>query len=113
VSEGEGIARLHPPITLKDNTMTNENDRVLGRILAVEELNTVSGAKTFPEQDTAISIDSGATADSGTTSDSGTSADSGTMADSGTTADSGTVSDSGTSADTSPNPIARDAPDYF
>lgn len=113
MSEGERIERLQSPIILKDNTMNNETDRVLGRILAVEETNAVSGAKTFPSEDTAILFDSGTTADSGTTSDSGTMSDSGTLADSGTTSDSGTTADSGTSADTSPNPIARDAPDYF
>jgi hypothetical protein len=90
--------------------MKIEKNRVLGRILAVEELNFVSGAKTLPEGDTNYLIDSGSTADSGTTSDSGTTYDSGTTADSGTMADSGTTADSGTSADTSPNPMARDAP---
>lgn len=90
--------------------MDNKQDRVLGRLLAVEELTEVAGAKTYPIGETNSRADSGTSADSGTTADSGTSADSGTLADSGTTSDSGTTADSGTAADTSPNPLARDAP---
>lgn len=72
--------------------MDSKKDRVVGRLLAVEELSEVAGAKTFPTGETNML------------------ADSGTSADSGTIADSGTTSDSGTAADTSPNPLARDAP---
>ena len=70
--------------------MSKHDTRILGRILAVEELDSVSGARcTLPDNDTSC-LETTVTADSGTTSDSGT------------TADSGTTSDSGTSADTAP-----------
>lgn len=88
--------------------MSKDKTRILGRILAVEEMNAVSGARcTLVEYDTSCLetdpvSDSGTIADSGTTSDSGTLADSGTTADSGTAADSGTTADSGTFGDTKP-----------
>lgn len=92
--------------------MKDKETRVLGRILAVEELDDVAGARppltlaalpeTLPTADSNTVADSGTTADSGTVSDSGTTADSGTIADSGTTADSGTSADSGALTDTSP-----------
>ncbi len=82
--------------------MKLKEQRVLGRVLAVEEMNAVTGAAT-PQAATMVLVGSDTTtsADSHTLSDSGTTADSGTTSDSGTTADSGTSSDSGTSADTS------------
>ena len=77
--------------------MSKDKTRILGRILAVEEMNAVSGARTLPESDNTILAS--------------IFADTGTSSDSGTTADSGTASDSGTAVDTNPSPLfARDAP---
>lgn len=77
--------------------MKEQDPRVLGRVLAIEEMNVVSGARTLPENDSILLP--------AIVSDTGTTADSGTLSDSGTTADSGTATD------TSPNPLfARDAP---
>lgn len=89
--------------------MKDQEARVLGRILAVEELDAVSGARTLPSTDMTVlprvlgGGETGTIEDSGVAADSGTTADSGTLADSGTTADSGTVSDSGTASDTTPS----------
>jgi hypothetical protein len=77
------------------------HDRVLGRVLAVEEMNSVSGAAT-PQAATMVLVGSDTTtaSDSNTLSDSGTTADSGTTSDSGTATDTSARSDSGTAIDT-------------
>ncbi len=50
--------------------MNNDNNRVLGRILAVEELNDVSGGWTFASAgDTSRALDTGSIFDSGTFAD--------------------------------------------
>lgn len=54
--------------------METENKRVLGRVLAVEEANAVSGAKqTSPSVDTFIDVNGNA--DTNTTQDTGPKAD--------------------------------------
>lgn len=55
--------------------MSNDQNRVLGRVLAVEETSAVSGARpTSPTVDTYIDVNGNA--DTSTTQDSGTKADS-------------------------------------
>lgn len=69
--------------------MSNEKERILGRVLAVEETSAVAGAKpTSTLADTRIDVNGNP--DTSTTQDSGTIQDSGATLDSGTTADNST-----------------------
>lgn len=81
--------------------MNNGKNRVLGRVLAVEEIRNVSGAQQYIS--TIIDIDgvqmdtNPAGADisnpTNTVADSGTAQDTGAYSDSGTAADTGALSD--------------------
>jgi hypothetical protein len=72
--------------------MDSKENRVLGRILAVEEVRAVSGAvkapPTLPYTDTNASVDTSAYSDSGMYDDSGTYDDTGTILDTTVYADS-------------------------
>ena len=83
MTEGEWIARLPTPLTFKEIAMNERQERVLGRTLAVEEIQVVHGAQasdpisgigeTAPTSDqTTQRRDSGTVQDSGTINDSGT-----------------------------------------
>lgn len=56
MTEGTSISRLRPsiPLPIRKKTMEDNNDksRVLGRVLAVEEIKTVSGARQRPPMTT-------------------------------------------------------------
>lgn len=87
--------------------MKDNETRVLGRILAIEEIDAVSGAKcTLPEYDTSCT-ETNVTSDSGTTADTGATNDSGTVSDTSVTSDSGTASDTSPTADTLPSRDTR------
>lgn len=61
--------------------MKNDTNRVLGRVLAVDEIARVSGGATTALGDTRPDFDSSVISDSRPISDSGTRADSGTATD--------------------------------
>jgi hypothetical protein len=79
-------------ISKRSIPMDNENKRILGRILAIEETSAVAGARpTSTLADTRIDVNGNP--DTSPTQDSGTVQDTGTTQDSGTTADSTTIID--------------------
>lgn len=57
MTEGEWIVRLRTHPTGKEITMNNGQERVLGRMLAIEEISVVCGARpTSPSADTLIDV---------------------------------------------------------